>query len=238
MIGALLLPLCFFNFISCSSDEEDEPSNTVTLNMMNEDNGKTRLGASDVFINKSFNFKTTSCYVLDAGNASGLGVKTEPNLDNLAQEVAVSVGHLYHIYDEATLLTFPSGKLAVQIEAAYYKTYVASTIIDESNTTGAVIKYVLDYPNPRGLPELGELIGTLNQIGESIEYDIPKDAECYFVEHNGSGEYDSFDVQVESKKLKITLLKAVDDYYGPYGTYNIYIRSGEVFTVVDLHVGF
>ncbi|MDD4114928.1 MAG: DUF5036 family protein, partial [Massilibacteroides sp.] len=129
------------------------------------------------------------------------------------------------------------GKKAVQIEAAYYKAYVVSPIVNDEVTTGAVLKYVLTYPEAKGLPEVGTIIGTLDEAGDNTEIELPKDAECYFVEHKGSEEENSFDIQFENGKLKIALLETTNRTYGPYGTYNIYIRSGDVFTVVKLNIG-
>lgn len=78
--------------------------------MMNEGNGKTLLGKSDVYINNSNNFKTSTCYIADMGEASGLGTPVKPSLDNLANEMAVVPGHLYHIYDRRCSPGFPFGK--------------------------------------------------------------------------------------------------------------------------------
>lgn len=74
IIGMLLLLFFTFSFTSCNDDDDTkDPEGTVTLNMLNEENGKTILGESDVYINSSNNFKTSSCYIADAGKASGLG---------------------------------------------------------------------------------------------------------------------------------------------------------------------
>lgn len=234
----LLLSLCASCFTGCGDDEDvKDPVDAVTLNMLNEDNGKTRMGTSDVYINKSNNFKTSSAFIMDAGNAAGVGVKIEPRLDNLAQEVAVSAAHLYLIFDGPSIRTFPSGKQALQIGAGYYKAYVVSPITDNSSTTGAVVKYVLSYLDAKGLPENGKILGTLNQAGDKVEFTLPQDAEFVFTEHSGSGESEAFDVQTTSRKLTITLLRAYDRTYGPYGTYEIYIRSGNAFTVAEVNVG-
>lgn len=238
LFGILLLFLCTINFISCSGDDDaKDPSGTITLNMLNEENGKTLLGTSDTYINKSNNFKASSNYIADVGNVSGIGVNIEPQINNLAQEIAVTSGHFYQIFDRATLRDFPSGKRAVQINAGYYKAYVVSPIVNNSIITGSVVKYVLAYPDTKGLPEYGHLIGSLNQSGEKIELALPQDAECVFEEHWGSGEEGAFDVQTAGGKLTITLLTSPSSVIGPYGTYKTYIRSGNVFTAIEVNVG-
>lgn len=234
----ILLSLCVINFISCDDDDDvKDPSDTVTLNMLNEDNGKTFLGTSDVHINRSNNFKTSSSFITDAGKTSGVGAQIEPQINNLTQEVAVSPGHLYQIFDGATIKDFPSGKRAVQLNAGYYKAYVASVIENNGIITGGIIKYVLAYPETKGLAEYSSSIGNLDQLGYNIEYTVPQGAECVFEERWGSGEEGAFNVKTENGKLTITLLKSPDRTHGPWGTYDIYIRSGNIFTVVEVNVG-
>lgn len=67
LIGILLF-LCSIGFVSCGDDDDNkDPEGSVTLNMMNEGNGKTLLGQSDVYINNSNNFKTSTCYIAGRG---------------------------------------------------------------------------------------------------------------------------------------------------------------------------
>ncbi|MEG1934635.1 MAG: DUF5036 family protein, partial [Rikenellaceae bacterium] len=77
--GILLIILTSVFATSCNKDDNySEPSDAITLNMLNEQNGKTMLGKSDVFINKSINFCTNSCLIADAGSASGVGANIAP----------------------------------------------------------------------------------------------------------------------------------------------------------------
>ena len=47
-------------FVNCSDDDTpDDPADTITLNMLNEHNGKTYLGESNVYINEANNFITS-----------------------------------------------------------------------------------------------------------------------------------------------------------------------------------
>ena len=46
-------------FVNCSDDDTpDDPADTITLNMLNEHNGKTYLGESKTYINEANNFVT------------------------------------------------------------------------------------------------------------------------------------------------------------------------------------
>lgn len=51
IIGISLLSLCITFFMSCSDDDTpNDPADTITLNMLNEHNGKTYLGESGTYI--------------------------------------------------------------------------------------------------------------------------------------------------------------------------------------------
>lgn len=237
-VGMLLLLLFTIGFTSCNDDDETkDPEGTVTLNMLNEKNGKTILGESDVYINNSNNFKTSSCYISDAGKASGLGSNFQPQLNTLAQEVAVVSGHLYQIYDKDIIHSFPSGSLAVHAGSGYYKAYVMSEITNGTVVTGAMIKYAITYPDSEGLPSYGEVIGTLDEVGDSFEYNLSKNGECDLFDSNWNYNNDAFKIQINGNKLVVTLLKPVNTASGPYGEYNLYIRSGSTYTLAQVNIG-
>lgn len=236
LFGLFLLFLSLVGFGSCNDDDIKEPADAVTLNMLNEKNGKTFLGTSDVFINTSNNFQTYSCFIADAGPMSGLGANVAPQLNNLTKEAAVVAGHFYQIYDRQTLLDFPSGNRAIQAGTGYYKVYVTNPIYSGDTMTGATVKYVLTYPEVKDLPEYGSVIGTLEQVGESFEYVLPKGAE-YVLDEYWDSVANAFDVQTAGNKLTVSLLRTPNHEYGPYGTYKIYMRIGVVYTVVEVNVG-
>lgn len=237
LFGMLLLFLCTISLTSCNDDDDlKDPDTTITLNMMNEKNGKTIIGESDVYINNSNNFKTSSCYLTDVGETSGIGFNIQPQLNNLTQEAAVIPGHLYQIFHRNVMRNFPSGNRAILIGTGYYKVYVVSPINNGNENTGATVKYVLEYPATKGLPENEKIIGKVDNIGDQVEFSLPKDAEYAFSDYLNN-ERNSFDIRTENGKLKITLLESIDKIHGPYGHYGIYIRSGAVYTEVILNAG-
>ena len=67
-ILGICLSLCVWSFAGCGDDETIDifPEGTASLRMMNEDNGKTLLGNSDVYITNAGNFKTCSTWVKNA----------------------------------------------------------------------------------------------------------------------------------------------------------------------------
>ena len=64
---------CLFALIICSCNNDDDlemPADAITLNMMNEGNGKTVLGESDLYINAANNFYTSRCGITEANSGS------------------------------------------------------------------------------------------------------------------------------------------------------------------------
>ena len=72
----LALSLCITLFAtSCSEDETSQVSFT-SLNMLDENHGKTLLGETGVYINGSMNFRSDSWQVVDWGISSSFPSKT------------------------------------------------------------------------------------------------------------------------------------------------------------------
>lgn len=235
IIGISLLSLFTTCFMNCSNDDTpNDPADTVTLNMLNEHNGKTYLGESGVYINEANNFIASSNFISDVGNGSGAGANILPSLTNLTHEVAVTPGHLYHIFDKNALIEFPSKTRAIQIEAGYYQAYVVSKILNGDITIGAIVKYISVVPDNNQLPSYGQTIGSLHRIGETLELAVPRNSEFFLKEHSAGKK--ALDITFRDNKLTITLTKTPDIVSGPYGTYELYIRSNNVFTIVEIDV--
>ena len=235
IIGISLLSLCTTCFMSCGDDDTpNDPTDTITLNMLNEHNGKTYLGESGVYINEANNFAASSNFISDVGNGSGVGVNILPSLTNLTHEVATTPGHIYQIFDKNTLVEFPSENRAIQVEASYYQAYVASRILNGDVTIGAVVKYISVVPDNNGLPAYEHVIGSLHRIGETVELALPRNIE-FFVKGYTAGKK-ALDITSANNKLTITLTTPPDIVSGPYGTYELYIRSNNVFTVAKVYV--
>ena len=235
--AVFLLTLSSMTFIGCDKDDElPDPEGNVTLNMMDEDNGKTLLGASDVFINNANNFRTYNCYLVDQGKTYGLGASFPLTLDNLSQESAVLQGHMYHIYAQNALRTFPSGKQAIYVGSEFYKAYVVAPITSENTITGAQVKYVITHAESNELPAPGTTVfGNLDNWGDSCEYKLPYDAELDYSSYLEQ-DADSFEIRQEHGVLKVTLKDYPDYKTGPYGEYTFYLRSRNFYTTIAFHV--
>lgn len=232
--GSLLLVVMMFAAISCSDDDDNAPDleNITTLNMLNVDNGRTRLGNSDIYINEENNFSTNSCYIVELGAADGIGKVIPPKVGNgLVRKASVSGGWLYQAFDEETIMQFPSKAIAMMVDAAYYQFYVESYIMKEiPNTTtsenvGAVVKYSMVYPDPQDLPEYGKTILDVSSSDNVVEMQFPDDVEFYYEPD------EMFDVQTDGGKLTVTCNYA---YY--QREYGIYIRRDNVFTKIIVRV--
>ena len=107
LLAAFLLPA-----FSCSDDDSaPEINNATTLNMLDVENGATRLGNSDIYINAANNFQTNECLIAEIGPSKGIGKVIPPQVGNgLVYQAAVTPGHLYQAFKEEAVKQFPSGK--------------------------------------------------------------------------------------------------------------------------------
>lgn len=226
----ILFLLCL---VSCSSDDTDEFQDAVTLNVMNEVNGKTIIGNSDVYLNKNNNFQSESWYIAPAGT---LDKETQPDLVSLIREAAAEPNHLYCLYDPESLMTFPSGKQAIFVGSAYYKLLVESNISSNESIQGAKVKYKSIIVSDNKLPAKNTMIGSMLNVGDEISYNVGNVIE-YALGEALSYNRDCFDIKFNNGVLAIIQKKPVDKTHGPYGDYKIFIRSGNVFTSLAFQVG-
>ena len=145
-----------------------------------------------------------------------------------------TVDKIIQIFNKNTLIDFPSGNYAIQVETSYYQAYVVSKIVNSDMNIGAIVKYISVFPNNNGLPAYRYNIGSLYRIGETVELALPQDIEFFLKEHSAG--IKGLNVTYANNKLRITLTKAPDIVNGPYGTFDLYIRSNNVFTIVEVHV--
>ncbi len=222
-------------FIGCSNDDDnvDEPKETVALNMMNEDNGKTTLANTGTYIDNSNNFNSGNYwYIVNAGTSS-LGTNDLPDLQNATHEAAVQPGHLYYLYNSYNLVHFPSGKIVTSINASYYKIKVDSPIMENNINKGAVVKYVSCYPLSNNLPKAGSDLGKITYSDEQLECSVPQDAEYVMFDTFGAN---NIDMHLNKGRLTIKLKCNADKLDGPYGRYTIYVRSGNVCSFVFFNI--
>lgn len=164
------LSLCALTLGACKKDEapKGDPAGSASLNMMNESNGRTMLGNSDVYVDDAGNFVCSSAVMAYVGRVNGLNGVTM-RFDNLVQSTAVDVGGGYLVYDGESLHEFPSGRMALAAGAAYYRMRAESLIMGENDATGKqemtgvkVVYYADKAGNAEILPEPFDLVYDLD----------------------------------------------------------------------------
>lgn len=228
-----------FGAVSCSKDETPgDPEGTVLLNMYNEQNGKTLLSDSDIYINDAGNFiSPASCQLFMLGERSGLGGVRVTDLMNPAPEAAVMKKYGYVAVRGAAAYMFPSQCVALPVDpdrgVNYLKFYVVDRITDpERGDLGAVVKFAIEAPRSYWLPEWGstpyEIDYSSKALGDEVALTLPGDnfeAELY-----GNGE-----LSCEKRGRKLVFVLHDWPSYGDGSvSYTLRLRVGESFTEVNV----
>lgn len=225
----LLSVFGLYYLTSCSKDDNDyiDPVGTVTINMMDENNGQTELGNSDVYIDNAHNFYGPYCLLSQLGLKNGLGDISAPVLNGITRKVAVEEGCAYQVFKKHALRTFPSGKNAINVSADYYNVYVVSDITQKEVVVGATVKFVLmDVPD-NGLPQPDTYIGSFNKYSweeQTIEIELPDDDFEYEADISS---WINIEHEKKDKKLIVKLSEPTEE-----DTFLFYIRIGESYTFV------
>lgn len=237
MFLTLLAAVLFCAAGSCSKDDTPgDPEGTAMLNMYNEQNGKTMLDDSDIYINDAGNFISPSdCQIFMLGKRSGLGDVQISALKNPATEVAVTKGYGYVAVRGAAARMFPSQNVALPLDPAlganYLKFYVADNIEDtERGNLGAVVKFVIETPQNHGLPEWGSAPYKLDYSSKALmdKVAVTMPSDNIEAELDGKGE---LVCEKQGRKLVFTLLEWPS--YGSGSTYyTLRLRIGESYTEV------
>lgn len=231
LLVVLLAPL----FMACSDDNAtSDPEGFLTLNMLNEDNGKTILNDSGVYINKSNNFVSGGydrCTMLDVGRVNNLGGIYISSFDNGASEVAVQSQHGYVIVRTAALQSFHSGSTAISIDpnVNLIKLQVLSAITAEDKEVGSAVKYAIVRPETYGLPEYGSTVINVYVYSEGlaengVAISLPtSDFEYYLVDEDNR-------VECTQRGSQLVFKTTPSSY--SVGTYTLYLRIRESYTKV------
>lgn len=225
--------------VSCSDDDSQtgDPAGTVSVNMMNENNGKTLLGYSDIYIDGAQNFVTGGeCEMFVVGKSNGLGGVSVRALDTSAAQAAVRPGYGYVAVKSRAMTTFPSGKKALPIgrtDVNYMKFYVVSELARDDDRIGAAVRYVTVQPESYGLPEFDTTVLDVNYSvydGRELYVTLPS-AEC---EYDFNDEYSQFSCTKRGNKLIFEVPSYQESHEGSFA---LWIRMRESYTrvFVKLH---
>ncbi|MDR0891873.1 MAG: DUF5036 family protein [Mediterranea sp.] len=230
-----LLAISTSCWISCDKEDDTaDPPEAITLNMMNELNGKTFLESSALYINKANNFTSNSsvCAIKDAGEAFGIGAKKELDVNQLAPEVAVVPGHFYQVFTRDDVYEFPSKQSAIKVGSICYQVYVSSNLSEGRTNIGAKVKYLIKTPNDNSLPPWGKTIGQLSWTDKwLLQMKVPSNCEYAVLRYPPGMSSSSIEVSIrENDMLTIELKRDIS----AIGVCEIYLRSGAVFTSVNI----
>lgn len=243
---AALFCLTGMTVTSCSSDDDmyyDMPDTVIALNMMNESNGDTKLGDSNVYINNADNFTSSSSSAVIASLGRNGSYTAAPMLTQLAKEVAVAPGEFYQVFKDSDIKIFASGKRALSVNASYYNMYVSDWISDESGKhTGAKVSYNIQAVSRGSLPEWNEIACTLTHgIGPNTSWVSPETPkEITFptgseinIDYNGWESYVSLEVDGSTVTAQFTNNRPRQS-----GLAYIYVRDGNMYTRVIIEIKF
>lgn len=223
--------LCTVAFGACSKDDggKGDPAGSALLNMMNESNGRTLLGSSDVYVDDAGNFVCSSAVIAYVGRVNGLnGVPIR--FDNLVRKTAVDVGGGYLVYDGESLHEFPSGHIALAAGTTYYRMRVQSIITGENaagkqEMTGVKVVYYADRAGDAGiLPEPFERVYNLGgSYGTVFE---KQDAELL----NRADEIVTTSGLVVERDANGEWIVSMENRYDSY----IYVRIGDLWSAITV----
>jgi len=226
----LLAVLTLFT-VSCSDDDDNitDPTGTIAINILNEDNGKTTIGNSDVYIDNAHNFYGPKCLISNLGKKNGLGSISEPVLNGLGSRIAVETGNAYQIFKRVAMHEFPSGNSALDINADYYNVYVTSQIKQNDEIVGANVKYALMNVPHNDLPEYNSRIGILDHRDidkQEITLTLP-DSDFELETAFASSNYYTLKYDISGNKLIVRLIG-----YKNSDVFGFYIRIKNSYTYV------
>lgn len=213
---------------SCSKDDDNhsDPEGTVSLNMLDEQNGKTVLEDSGIYIDKAQNFVANgNCDLFVLGKSGGLGGAQVKSFDTPVSQAAVQTGYAYAACRPQALMRFPSGKLALPIgnsDVNFMKMYVVSQLKDGEKTVGAVVKYALLRPQTNGLPEPEGRVLTISPDNfVQLDQEVPLKLSTADFEYKLMDDGYSIACEKRGRQLVFTLGDWLPDH-----TFTLYLRIG------------
>lgn len=229
-------------FTSCDKGNEDdrmeEPEGVITLNMMNEKNGKTLLDNTALYIDSTGNFNGDRTFVIaDLGELGSIGQIKDLKDIAFAKQVAVTPGHGYWVIAKATAWERPNGGKAFRVGDSYYKVYVDSLL---QGNRGAKVKYLpVEIPNP-GFSKPGTDLGHLHYnnswVGDPVKADIPQTGDVQF--HLYPGTESAFRPVIEADRESPETGKRylyIDMPYELSSDYNTYPINMDLYIWQDIY---
>lgn len=228
---------CLLGLAACKNDEPDVIANTLSLNMMNSENGKTIISGTDVYINEANNFCSRQFVINDLGPKAGFS--TKPNLSQLSHEVALIPGHYYQIFEE-WYVGEVDGLTVFPIFKTFFNVYANSWLYDkDKNIIGALIKFAETTPAKNDLPDWDTEYTLFLREGfdkvERASFSFPKGFHIF-------GDYDLRSDDLFKERLEVRIagnsISFENHAYAPgcRAKVLVNVRNGNVFSSVSFIV--
>lgn len=165
---------------SCVDDKDLlNPDDMVTLNVMDEDHGRTPIGLTDLYMTADHNLVSPhDYYICDFGQVLDLGhiEEQKPSLTTVTNVAAVTPNEGYLVFLRDETLRFPSGLLALSAQTVYYRLWVDDWIKDGKQITGARMNFAQYTPDRGGVPQWDMTLATVStaDAGGQIDVEAPK----------------------------------------------------------------
>lgn len=228
--------LLLISAVACSKDDGFDPEGTVTLNMLDADNGRTFLGDMNVWIDNAMNFTCADCRMAEIGPVGGLSAIDRPVMTNLASRAAVREGYGYAVYRNRDIHRFPSGNFALLAGSGYYRMKVESLITRDGAGSqskapiGASVKYASAAADLYSLP-----------VPEAMTVDMGSAYSCRIMDLNAR-DFDEMYIdepftvtEAESGGVGIRIERSLSVSHGGR-EYMLYLRKKQSWSYVRLTV--
>ena len=245
--GLYFTLLVMLSLLSACGGEDPlaNPRDMVSINIMNEDHGKTFMGPTDIYMTRDNNLTSAAYHLCDFGQVLDLGhiEEQEPSFNTLSNQVAVKPNEGFIAFLHSDALRFTSGKVAIAIGTSYYRMWVDDWIMEKKEKVGATLNFALFRPKAFNLPKWGEILGAVDSVDRVLTVDLinieKKECEA-MLDTLAQGR-----LTVEQVKLKDTRKAQFKVSLNPYlavplssvaGPYTLYIRCGNSYTATQLYI--
>lgn len=134
-------------FTACGDDENEPPQTTIvvpdgapSLNMMNENNGKSIVANTDVYLDQNNNFISPNDYLIYC--TKNFGMFNPPfSLEQIFSQVTVFPNNVYHLYPKTNIYVSTNGRRAIAVGTKYINVYIDSWIKKGKEIVGAKVHF-------------------------------------------------------------------------------------------------
>lgn len=235
----LLVSLVLLTLTACDDkDPYDVPDDMVTVNLYNEDHGRTPLGNTDIYLNRDNNLVTSDYWLCDMGQVLDLGhvEENEADFNTLTSMAAADNYEGFVAFLRTDCRTFGSGTTAVATNAHYYRIWCDEWIREKKKKVGIVTNFAQYTPKAHDLPKWGAVVATLHHTAGEQSVTFVLDQRKPEVELDPAA--DGVLTLTADGKHGNEVTVAVNSFATevPTGRYAIYVRKDNAFAQVWLYV--